>query len=213
VGVNGAGKTTITKLLTRLYDDYEGEILLNAKPLREWPMADVKACFCALFQDFARYDITVAENVMMGKINGATGAEVDNALELAGFDVNAAELKDGKDTLLGKTHEKGIDLSGGQWQSLAFARAIVSPAPIKILDEPTASLDPVAESRMYEQFERISRGYTTIFISHRLASAKMADEIFVLENGAVSERGNHDELMARNGLYTEMFESQRSWYL
>jgi ATP-binding cassette subfamily B protein len=213
VGINGAGKTTITKLLTRLYDDYSGEILLNGKPLREWAVADVKACFCALFQDFAQYDITVAENVTMGKIGGASSDEVDNALTLSGFDGKAAELKNGKDTLLGKTHEDGIDLSGGQWQRLAFARAIVSPAPIKILDEPTASLDPVAESQMYAQFEQISRGFTTIFISHRLASAKMANEIFVLENGTVAEKGSHAELMAQKGLYAEMFETQRGWYL
>jgi len=213
VGVNGAGKTTLTKLITRLYDDYTGEILLNGKPLREWTLPEIKACFCALFQDFARYDITVAENVAIGKINGATDAEIDYALDMSGFEKTAAELKDGKDTLLGKTHEAGIDLSGGQWQRLAFARAIISPAPVKILDEPTAALDPVAESQMYAQFESISRGFTTIFISHRLASAKLADTIFVLENGKVAEQGSHEELMAANGIYAEMFESQQSWYL
>jgi len=212
VGINGAGKTTITKLLTRLYDDYSGEILLNGKPLRSWPMADVKACFCALFQDFARYDITVAENVAMGKINGAPEAEVDNALTLAGFDEKAEELKDGKNTLLGKTHDGSVDLSGGQWQRLAFARAIISPAPIKILDEPTASLDPMAERQMYAQFEQISRGFTTIFISHRLASAKMADEIFVLDGGKLTEQGSHAQLMAQKGLYAEMYDTQQSWY-
>jgi ABC-type multidrug transport system fused ATPase/permease subunit len=213
VGVNGAGKTTLTKLLTRLYDDYTGEILLNGKDIRQHPMADVKAAFCALFQDFARYDISVSENVAMGKINGASAEEVDNALTLAGFDEKAEELKNGIHTLLGKTHEDGIELSGGQWQRLAFARAIVSPAPVKILDEPTASLDPVAERTMYAQFEQISRGFTTIFISHRLASAKMADTIFVLEDGTITEQGNHDALMAKKGVYAGMYETQQSWYL
>ena len=213
VGINGAGKTTLTKLLTRLYENYSGEILLNGKSLREWTMAEIKSCFCAVFQDFAQYDITVAENVSMGKINGATDDEVDNALELAGFDKKAAELKNGKDTLLGKTHDDGVDLSGGQWQRLAFARAVISPAPVKILDEPTASLDPVAEGKMYEQFESISRGFTTIFISHRLASAKMADVIFVMEDGKVAEQGDHTALMAQKGIYAEMFESQQSWYI
>jgi len=213
VGVNGAGKTTLTKLMTRLYDDYTGEILLNGKSLQEWPLPEIKACFCALFQDFARYDITVAENAVIGKINGATDAEIDHALDMSGFEKTAAELKDGKDTLLGKTHEAGIDLSGGQWQRLAFARAIISPAPVKILDEPTAALDPVAESQMYAQFESISRGFTTIFISHRLASAKLADTIFVLDNGRIVEQGSHEQLMAAHGLYAEMFESQQSWYV
>lgn len=213
VGVNGAGKTTLTKLITRLYDNYTGEILLNGKELRKWSLPEIKACFCVLFQEFARYDITVAENTAIGKIHGATDADIDNALELSGFDKKAKELKHGKDTLLGKTHDDGIDLSGGQWQSLAFSRAIVSPAPVKILDEPTAALDPIAESQMYAKFETISRGHTTIFISHRLASAKMADTIFVLEGGSVVEEGGHDSLMAINGLYAKMYESQQRWYL
>ncbi|MDR0272110.1 MAG: ATP-binding cassette domain-containing protein, partial [Clostridiales bacterium] len=121
--------------------------------------------------------------------------------------------KNGKNTLLGKTHEDGVDLSGGQWQRLAFARAILSPAPVKILDEPTAALDPVAESQVYAQFESISRNSTTIFISHRLASAKLADVIFVIDEGKVKEQGSHAELMTQNGIYAEMFESQQSWYV
>ena len=212
VGVNGAGKTTITKLMTKLYDDYTGEILLNGKSLREWSLPDIKACFCALFQDFNRYDITVRENVSIGKINCATEEEIDKALELSGFDMSTAELPKGKDTLIGKTHEGSVDLSGGQWQRLAFARAMVNPAPIKILDEPTAALDPIAESELYAKFESISRGFTTIFISHRLASAKMASTIFVLDGGKVAELGNHNELIKLGGLYAEMYESQRSWY-
>jgi ATP-binding cassette subfamily B protein len=213
VGVNGAGKTTITKLITRLYDDYTGEILLNGKELREWEIPDIKGIFCALFQDFVRYDITVAQNAAIGKANGTLPEEIDNALHLSGFDTKAETLKNGKDTLLGKTHEDGIDLSGGEWQRLAFARAIISPAAVKILDEPTAALDPVAESQVYEQFESMSRGFTTIFISHRLASAKMADVIYVLDGGKVAELGNHNDLMRRRGLYAEMFESQRGWYV
>jgi ATP-binding cassette subfamily B protein len=213
VGVNGAGKTTVTKLLTRLYDDYEGEILLNGVNLREYPLAQVKAAFCAVFQDFARYDITVAENVAIGKANGATVEEIDNAIRLSGFSEKVAAVKEGRDTPLGKTRDDGVDLSGGEWQRVAFARAIISPAPVKILDEPTAALDPVAESQVYAQFEEISRGVTTLFISHRLASAKMADIIYVLENGKITESGSHDELMQAAGTYAEMFESQRSWYL
>ncbi|MCL2605100.1 MAG: ABC transporter ATP-binding protein/permease [Defluviitaleaceae bacterium] len=212
VGINGAGKTTITKLITRLYDDYDGEILLNGKELREWEIPVIKAMFCALFQDFVRYDITVAENAAIGKANGAADEEIDRALSLSGFDAKAESLKEGKNTLLGKTHDNGVDLSGGEWQRLAFARAIISPAAVKILDEPTAALDPVAESQVYEKFESISKGFTTIFISHRLASAKMADIIYVLDGGKVTEQGNHGTLMKKSGLYAEMFESQRGWY-
>lgn len=204
VGANGAGKTTITKLLTCLYNNYTGEILLNGKDLKSYPLSEIKAYFCALFQDFSRYDITVAENTAIGKINGANEAEIENALSLSGFN----EIE--KDTLLGKTHSGSIDLSGGQWQRLAFSRAIISPAPIKILDEPTAALDPIAEAKI--QFETISNNATLIFISHRLASAKTSDKIFVLENGTVAEEGSHEQLIQKNGLYAEMFESQRSWY-
>ncbi|MCL1884181.1 MAG: ABC transporter ATP-binding protein/permease [Defluviitaleaceae bacterium] len=213
VGVNGAGKTTLIKLITRLYDDYTGEILLNGKSLREWELPQIKGMFCALFQDFAQFDITVAENAAIGKINGASEAEIENALELANFDKVAEELKDGVNTLLGKTHEDGIELSGGQWQRLAFARAIISPAPVKILDEPTAALDPIAESQVYAQFESIAKDFTTIFISHRLASAKLADVIFVLKDGKLAEQGSHEELVGRGEMYAEMFESQKSWYM
>jgi ATP-binding cassette subfamily B protein len=213
VGVNGAGKTTLTKLITRLYEDYTGEILLNGKDLREYPMNEVKATFCAVFQDFARYDVTVAENIAVGKINGAAADEIDRSIKLSGFEEKLKELKDGKDTLLGKTQDEGVDLSGGEWQRVAFARAVLSPCPVKILDEPTAALDPVAESKVYAQFEEISKGITTIFISHRLASAKLADTIFVLDGGKLAEQGSHDDLMAKDGLYAEMFESQRSWYV
>ena len=212
VGVNGAGKTTITKLITRLYDNYTGEILLNGKSIREWDMADLKACFCALFQDFSRFDVSIAENTAIGKINNATEDEINEALRLSGFDKKAEQFKDGIHTKLGKTHEGSVDLSGGQWQRLAFSRAIINPAPVKILDEPTAALDPVAEAAVYAQFEEISRGFTTIFISHRLASAKLAHKIFVLDGGKVAEEGNHQQLMQHGGIYAEMFESQKSWY-
>jgi ATP-binding cassette subfamily B protein len=213
VGKNGAGKTTLTKLMTRLYNDFAGEIWLNDKPLGDHPAADIKATFCALFQDFCSYDITLAQNIELGKINGASEAETDRAIQLAGLTDKVSELKDGKHTLLGKTHEDGLELSGGEWQRVAFARAILSPAPVKILDEPTAALDPVAESEVYKQFEEISRGITTLFISHRLASAKMADVIFVLDEGKIVEQGSHAELMQAGGLYAEMFESQRGWYV
>jgi len=125
----------------------------------------------------------------------------------------ASALPEGLHTKLGKIYEDGTDISGGQWQRVALARAAASPAPLRILDEPTAALDPIAESAIYSQFEELSRGIATIFISHRLASAKLADLIYVIDGGAVAEQGSHDELMAAGGLYAEMFESQRGWYV
>lgn len=213
VGANGAGKTTVTKLITRLYDNYEGEILLNGKELRSYGLKEIKACFTAVFQDFAKYDVTLAENVSLGKANGATGEEIDKAIDQAGLTEKVMELRNGKNTVLGKTRDNGIDISGGEWQRVAMARAVISPSPVKILDEPTAALDPVAESALYKKFEEISRGLTTIFISHRLGSATLADEIFVIDNGKVAEHGSHPQLMEKNGIYAEMFNSQRSWYI
>jgi ATP-binding cassette subfamily B protein len=213
VGLNGAGKTTIIKLITRLYEEYKGEILLNKKPLQQWSMSELKTVVCALFQDYARYDISVSDNVAIGKINNSSDDDIDRAINLSGFDTILTTLEDGKDTLLGKTHQDGVDLSEGGWQRLAFARAIISPAKLKILDEPTAALDPVAESQVYTQFETISRGVTTIFISHRLASAKRANLIYVLDKGKIIEQGSHVALIQQNGLYAEMYENQKSWYV
>jgi len=121
-------------------------------------------------------------------------------------------LPQGLDTTLGKIHSDGVDLSGGEWQKLAMARALTNRAPVRILDEPTAALDPITESRVYELFERMSEDKLTIFISHRLGSTKIADEIFVFDDGAIKEQGNFDSLMSSNGLYKEMFEQQRRWY-
>ena len=213
VGSNGAGKTTVTKLITRLYDNYDGEILLNNRDIRSYELRDIKACFAAVFQDFVKYDITLAENIALGKANGSTEEEIENAIAKAGLKNRVMQLSDGKNTMLGKSRDNGIDLSGGEWQRLAIARAIISTSPVKILDEPTAALDPVAESELYKQFEEISRGLTTIFISHRLGSATLSDEIFVINNGKVVEQGSHKQLMEQNGIYTEMFNNQRSWYI
>ena len=213
VGPNGAGKTTVTKLMTCLYDNYEGEIFLNGKELRTYELKEIKSCFVSVFQDFAKYDITLAENVALGKANGALDEDIDHAVKLAGLSDRITHLKNGKNTMLGKARENGIDLSGGEWQRIAMARAIISLNPVKILDEPTAALDPIAESEMYSQFKEISNGLTTIFISHRLASATLADEIFVIVDGKVIEEGSHNDLMNKEGIYAEMFNSQRSWYM
>lgn len=210
VGKNGAGKTTITKLLTGLYTDYEGEILLNGKELRSYPVSTVKAMFSVVYQDFAKYYIKLKDNIMLGDIH-TTGQE-EEAAHLAGLDEIIGKLENGIHTPLGKILRGGQDLSGGQWQCVAIARSLVSRAPVKILDEPASALDPVSESNLYHDFEKLMEGKTTIFISHRLGSTKLADEILVIDGGKIIERGTHAGLMAKKGQYAQMFEAQREWY-
>ncbi|MDR0669762.1 MAG: ABC transporter ATP-binding protein/permease [Treponema sp.] len=237
VGANGAGKTTITKLLTGLYTNYEGEILIDGvelspreprpqelrpqeprpQELRRLPAARVKALFSVVYQDFAKYQVPLKESVGLGavtagSVSGAGADAVSQALEKIGLGELAAELPRGLDTPLGKIREGGVDISGGQWQRAAIARSLVNPAPVHILDEPTAALDPVAESAVYELYGEISRGKTTVFITHRLGAARLADEILVIDGGRVAEKGSHGELIAKGGLYAAMYESQRGWY-
>ena len=216
VGENGAGKTTVTKLLTALYDEYEGTILLNGRDLKNYTSAQIKSVFANVFQDFARYHDTVANNILIGDIRHMNEPEarerMEHYIKELGIYEEIQALPQGFDTPLGKLDSHSVDLSGGQWQRVAMARSLMNPAPVQILDEPTAALDPVSESRLYEEFERISRGRTTIFISHRLGSTKLASQIYVLKDGRVSEAGTHEELMRMQGLYAQMYESQKSWY-
>lgn len=213
VGRNGAGKTTIMKLLTGLYSEYNGEILINGKELRTYPSGAIKAMFSVVYQDFAKYYIPMKDNIKVGDIAGNDlDSRVQSIVQQAHLDEFVEELKDGLDTCLGKIKEYGQDISGGQWQRIAIARSLLSRAPIKILDEPTAALDPISESRVYEEFEQLMHGKTTIFISHRLGSTKLADKIFVIDDGKIIEQGSHDELITKAGQYFEMFEAQRSWY-
>ena len=211
VGKNGAGKTTIAKLLTGLYTEYEGEILINDKELRTYPASTIKALISVIYQDFAKYYISLKDNIILGDV--ADQKAVLRALPAMGLaGVDFAGLNDGYDTPLGKIKEGGQDLSGGQWQRVAIARSLISRAPIKILDEPTAALDPISESKLYNDFEKLMRGKTTLFISHRLGSTKLADQILVVDSGKIVEQGTHIELMELSGQYAEMFESQRNWY-
>lgn len=216
VGANGAGKTTITKLITGLYDQYEGEIYLNGKSLSDYTQSDLKAFFSIVYQDFAKYQITLKDNISIGDIHGMTDENklenVYDAMKQLGLDQLVKKLPKGIDTPLGKINAGGQDISGGEWQRLAMARSILNPAPLRVLDEPTAALDPLSESKLYEEFEQISKNKTTIFISHRLGSTKLADEIFVIGGGRIVEHGNHRELMSLGAIYAEMYESQRSWY-
>nr|WP_300663860.1 ABC transporter ATP-binding protein [uncultured Acetatifactor sp.] len=211
VGVNGAGKSTIIKLLCGLYKPDSGRILVGGKDLREFSDAD-RNRFCAVvFQDFCSYELTLRENVAIGNL----GAMDDDQKILSVMDMaGAGEVaRLGLEKSLGRLTEDSIDISKGQWQRVAIARALISDAAFIILDEPTASLDPVAESRMYESFSSVMREHGSIIVSHRLASAKLADKIIVIDGGVTAEIGSHGELMERNGLYARMFDEQRSWYV
>lgn len=214
VGVNGAGKTTLTKLITGLYENFEGEILINGKSIREYTLEELKGISTVVYQDFARYYITAKDNILLGNINNFKEEKrLDEAIKTVELEESFKLLPKGIETNLGKIKEDGVDISGGQWQRIGMARAIMSLAPLKILDEPTAALDPISESNVYEKFEEISRGGTTIFISHRLGSTKLADKIFVIEDGSIKEEGSHEELMNLGGTYKNMYESQRGWYI
>ncbi|MCL2570766.1 MAG: ABC transporter ATP-binding protein/permease [Defluviitaleaceae bacterium] len=211
-GVNGAGKTTITKLLTGLYDNYEGDIFINGRNLRKYELREIKAMFSVVYQDFARYSISLAENIKLGDVNQDDDERMKWAANLIGIDNSVEQLPKGYETNLGKIRPGGVDMSGGQWQRIAIARTLYGDAPMQILDEPTAALDPVAESEVYKLFSEISKGRSTLFITHRLGAARMADEIVVIDSGRVAEMGSHAQLMSKNGIYAEMFENQRSWY-
>ncbi len=215
VGVNGAGKTTLIKLLTRLYDPTEGRILLDGHDLREYDPNDLYGLFGIIFQDFGKYAFTVSENISFGDVEREVHAE---EIEAAAISANAHEyisrLPDGYDTPLQRFFEpNATELSIGQWQKLSIARAFYSRSDILILDEPTASLDPLAEQEIFNQFDQLRNDKTTIFVSHRLSSATIASKIVVLEYGKVIEVGNHKTLMEQKGRYFELFTTQAKRYI
>ncbi|WP_242866730.1 ABC transporter ATP-binding protein [Abyssisolibacter fermentans] len=217
VGVNGAGKTTITKLITGLYDEYEGQILINGVNIKKYNHSKLKSMYSVVYQDFAKYYISFKDNIALGNINNMINedneAGIQASIKFMELNSVADNLSKGLDTHLGKIKSNGVDLSGGQWQRIGMARSIISCAPIRILDEPTASIDPISESNIYKQFEQISSDKTTIFISHRLGATKLANEIYVIKDGMIKEKGSHEQLMKQKGIYSYMYESQRSWYL
>ena len=215
VGLNGAGKTTLIKLLTRLYDPTEGVILLDGHDIREYAVEELYAAFGIIFQDFGKYAVSVKENIMFGQLSKEP---LDSEILRAAEQSNCADfikaLPKGYETPLMRYFEQeGIELSIGQWQKLSIARAFYSDTDILILDEPTASLDAIAEQEIYRQFDELRRDRTTIFVSHRLSSATTADCIVVLQNGAVVEVGTHNELMAAGKQYCELFSAQAERYL
>ncbi len=215
VGLNGAGKTTLLKLLTRLYDPTEGEILLDGHDIREYEVEDLYRMYGIIFQDFGKYAVSVSENIRFGDIYKEANAD---AIRDAAADADATDyinhLPDGFDTPLMRIFEEnGIELSIGQWQKLAIARAFYSDSDVLILDEPTASLDPMAEQEIFNQFDRLRADKTTIFVSHRLSSATVASKIAVLEYGKLIEEGDHRTLMALRGRYYELFSTQAKRYV
>ncbi len=212
VGANGAGKTTIAKLLTGLYREYEGEILINEKELREYSAAELKYFFSVVYQDFAKYSVSIWDNIALGNINQVKEETIQTAISSLKLDEVINKLPEGANTLLGKLKQDGKDLSGGEWQRIALARCFVSEAPIRVLDEPTAALDPIAESNLYSEFEKLCKGRTTLFFSHRLGSIKLANYIYVIQDGHVEEEGTHDQLMNNRALYYTMYDNQRRWY-
>ncbi len=213
VGENGAGKTTLVKLLARLYDPDEGRVLLDGHDLREYDLVALRANIGVIFQDFVRYHMTAAENIAVGRIDARDDrARIVRAAQESLADEVIAKLPDGYDQVIGKRFRTGIDLSGGEWQKIAIARAYMRDAQVLILDEPTAALDARAEFEVFQRFRDLSRGKTAVLISHRFSSVRMADRIVVLVDGAVEAAGTHDELLAAGGRYAELFELQAAGY-
>ena len=213
VGENGAGKTTLVKLLARLYDPDEGRILLDGHDLREYDLFALRANIGVIFQDFVRYYFTAADNIAVGRIEARDDrARIVRAAERSLADEVIRKLPDGYDQVLGKRFRTGIDISGGEWQKVAIARAYMRDAQLLILDEPTAALDARAEFEVFKRFKELSEGRTAVLISHRFSSVRMADRIVVLKDGAVDSVGTHAELLALRGRYAELFELQAAGY-
>jgi len=215
VGLNGAGKTTLIKLLTRLYDPTSGEILLDGTNIKNYEPEELYKMFGIIFQDFGKYAVSVKENIAFGDIDKKiTDGAVSDAAQKANADVFIEALDDKYDTPLMRIFEpNGTELSIGQWQKLAISRAFYSDSDVLILDEPTASLDPMAEQEIFNQFDRLRRDKTTLFVSHRLSSATTANKIIVIDNGEVAELGNHEELMKKRGKYYTLFSTQAKRYI
>ncbi|HWQ18787.1 MAG TPA: ABC transporter ATP-binding protein [Methanotrichaceae archaeon] len=212
VGENGSGKTTLVKILCRLYDPSAGTVTLDGINLRDFKISDLRRQMTVLFQDFACYNLTAFENIWLGNVSNAGDAEVSQAAERSQADQVIKRLKHGYKTVLGGWFEGGADLSIGEWQKVALARAFLRDAQIVILDEPTSSLDPRAEDEIFEMFWKLIEGKTAVIISHRLSTVKMADCIYFLKDGKISERGTHQELMALSGDYARLFEIQAKHY-
>ena len=213
IGENGQGKTTIVKLLTRLYDPVEGRILLDGIDLREYSLEDLYKEIGVIFQDFMRYEMTARENIGVGRIEDLENLkDLRIAAQKGMADEVIARLPGGLEQMLGRRFDGGVDLSGGEWQKIALARAYLRDAQVLILDEPTAALDARSEFEVFQRFAELTRGKMALFISHRFSTVRMADRIVVLENGQIAEEGSHEQLSRMGGRYAEMFELQAASY-
>jgi ATP-binding cassette subfamily B protein len=213
IGENGEGKTTVVKLITRLYDPTEGEVLLDGVDLREYRVEELHREIGVIFQDFMRYELTARENLAVGRIQELANTELlMDAARKSQADEVIAKLPLNYEQMLGRRFEGGVDLSGGEWQKLALARAYLRDAQLLILDEPTAALDARSEFEVFHRFAELTIGKTALFISHRFSTVRMADRIVVLKNGMVAEEGSHQQLVNLGGLYAEMFAMQAAGY-
>jgi ATP-binding cassette subfamily B protein len=213
IGENGQGKTTFVKLLGRLYDPTNGQILLDGRDLREYSVEDLGQEIGVIFQDFMRYEMTARENIAVGRIEQLADQErVVEAAHKGMADEVIAKLPHGLDQLLGRRFEGGVDLSGCEWQKFALARAYMRDAQLLILDEPTAALDARSEYEVFTRFAELTEGKMALLISHRFSTVRMVDRILVLEDGAIREHGTHEQLVALGGRYAEMFDLQAAGY-
>ncbi len=213
VGENGAGKTTLVKLLARLYDPTEGRILLDGHDLKEYDLAELRLQTGVIFQDYLRYQFTFAQNIAVGKISEVDDmAQIKTAAHQSLADQLALKLPGQYQQMLGRRFNNGVDLSGGEWQKIALARAYMRNAQLLILDEPTAALDTRAEYEVFQRFAQLTQGKTAVLISHRFSTVRMADRILVLENGELKEIGSHEQLLAKGGRYAELFNLQAAGY-
>jgi len=213
VGENGAGKTTLIKLLARFYDVDQGEILIDGTNLKQLDLPTWYKTLGILFQDFIRYEYPLKDNIYFGNIYEPENMQnIIKAAKLSGADSVASQLPKGYEQMLGKTFEGGVDLSAGQWQKVALARAFLKDSPILVLDEPTASIDAKAEAEIFERVESLSKDKTVIIISHRFSTVRNADKIYVIDKGKIKEAGSHDELMKQNSTYATLFNLQAKRY-
>jgi ATP-binding cassette, subfamily B, bacterial len=213
IGENGQGKTTVVKLITRLYDPSEGQILLDGIDLREYVLEDLHRHIGVIFQDFMRFEMTARENIAVGRVDQPyQDSDIELAAHKSLADTVVTKLAGGYDQMLGRRFEGGVELSGGEWQKMALARAYLRDAQLLILDEPTAALDARSELEVFERFAELTQGKMALLISHRFSTVRMADRIVVLSGGRLIEEGNHQQLIDKNGLYASMFEMQAASY-
>ncbi len=212
VGENGCGKTTLIKLLCRLYEPTQGQILIDGVDIRDFAIADLRQDISVIFQDYAKYFFSVRDNIWLGNIESSVEQDVEQAARRSGAHDVIERLPKGYDTILGKLFEQGEELSIGQWQKVALARAFLRNSQLIILDEPTSAMDPMAEYEVFQRFRELTRDQMAVLISHRLSTVRMADRIYLMDNGHIAEAGTHEELVELNGRYARLFESQAENY-